>query len=208
MDSARDRNSAVPLVRDSLPPKKRKNRLCSQFTDFRASQKAVLPLDGNLVHFAGCAHHIGLSPTPTGVARCKRELSTYKNAKGSAQFPLDEPLSLDLIERIVKFRVEESARKGRKEASCRRSHGSIRRKTSSTRSPRSGWTPLTSQRQRSPLSLSRSRTRPGDSASPGREARRVVARAWRGVSPRRSSTGAGGGARERAFATRGVRRHR
>lgn len=68
-------------------------------------------LNGNLIHFAAFASHIGLYPTPSGVEEFKRELSKYKQGKGSVQFPLDEPLPLDLIERIVKFRIAKNSRK-------------------------------------------------------------------------------------------------
>jgi uncharacterized protein YdhG (YjbR/CyaY superfamily) len=65
-------------------------------------------LKGNLVHFAAFKKHIGFYPTPTGIARFKNELSAYKSAKGSVQFPLDKPIPYGLIGRIVKFRVRES----------------------------------------------------------------------------------------------------
>ena len=76
-------------------------------------------LNGNLVHFAAFKTHIGFYPTPSGIEAFKQELSSYKGAKGSVQFPLDEPLPLKLIGRIVKFRVAENqknaaARSGRK----------------------------------------------------------------------------------------------
>jgi uncharacterized protein YdhG (YjbR/CyaY superfamily) len=64
---------------------------------------------GNLVHFAAFARHIGFYPTPSGIEAFKSELRHYKNAKGSVQFPIDEPLPLELIGRIVRFRVEENA---------------------------------------------------------------------------------------------------
>jgi len=65
-------------------------------------------LNGNLVHFAGFSSHIGFYPTPSGINAFKDELSTYKWARGSVQFPIDEPLPLDLISRMVKFRVQEN----------------------------------------------------------------------------------------------------
>jgi uncharacterized protein YdhG (YjbR/CyaY superfamily) len=65
-------------------------------------------LDGNLVHFAAFKKHIGFYPTPTGTEHFQRELSGYKAAKGSIQFPLSEPIPFDLIREIVRFRVEES----------------------------------------------------------------------------------------------------
>jgi uncharacterized protein YdhG (YjbR/CyaY superfamily) len=67
----------------------------------------------HLVHFAGFKYHIGLYPTPSGVEAFKEELEPYKSGKGSAQFPIDKPLPVGLIRRIVAFRVEENARKTR-----------------------------------------------------------------------------------------------
>ena len=61
-----------------------------------------------LVMFAGFRHHIGLYPTPSAVRAFSRELQMFATAKGSVQFPLDEPLPLALIRKIVAFRVRES----------------------------------------------------------------------------------------------------
>lgn len=66
-------------------------------------------LKRNLVHFAGFDKHIGLYPGPSGIAAFEAELGPYKHAKGSVQFPLDRPLPMDLIERIVRYRVAEEA---------------------------------------------------------------------------------------------------
>lgn len=68
-------------------------------------------LNGNLVHFAGFKNHIGFYPAPSGIEAFKKDLSVYKNAKGSVQFPLQDELPLDLIKRIVEFRVEENLSK-------------------------------------------------------------------------------------------------
>lgn len=68
-------------------------------------------LKGNLVHFAAFKNHIGFYPTPSGIERFKTDLSAYDVAKGSVKFPIDKPLPLDLIGRIVKFRVEENKAK-------------------------------------------------------------------------------------------------
>ena len=59
----------------------------------------------HLVHFAGYARHIGFYPIPTGMEAFKDELSHYKTGKGSVQFPLAQPLPLDLIRRIVAVEV-------------------------------------------------------------------------------------------------------
>ena len=68
-------------------------------------------LKGNLVHFAAFKNHIGFYPTPSGVETFKEELARYQGAKGSIRFPLDEPMPLDLITRIVKMRVAENLKK-------------------------------------------------------------------------------------------------
>jgi uncharacterized protein YdhG (YjbR/CyaY superfamily) len=62
-------------------------------------------LNGNLVHFAAFKNHIGFYPAPMGIEAFKKELSKYKTSKGAVQFPLDEPLPLTVIGKIVKYRV-------------------------------------------------------------------------------------------------------
>ncbi|MBW6469303.1 MAG: hypothetical protein K0B85_09135, partial [Coriobacteriia bacterium] len=64
--------------------------------------------------FAGYGTHIGFYPIPTGIEAFKEELSAYKTGKGSVRFPLDQPLPLDLIRRIVEFRAEENRRRSAK----------------------------------------------------------------------------------------------
>ena len=64
-----------------------------------------------LVYFAGYKKHIGFYATPTGHHEFKEALSQYKQGKGSVQFPLDRPMPYELIERIVRFRVDENQRK-------------------------------------------------------------------------------------------------
>lgn len=68
-------------------------------------------LYGNLIHFGGFKKHIGFYPTPSAINAFQSELSNYKGAKGSVQFPLDEPLPEELIRKIVKYRVEENLKK-------------------------------------------------------------------------------------------------
>lgn len=67
-----------------------------------------------LVYFAGFKNHIGFYATPTGHEEFKNELAGYKQGKGSVQFPIDEPMPLDLVKRIVQFRVKENMSKGKK----------------------------------------------------------------------------------------------
>lgn len=68
-------------------------------------------LEGNLVHFAAYKKHIGFYPTPSGIEKFKDRLSAYKGAKGSVQFPLDEPIPYDLVKEIVEYRVKENVEK-------------------------------------------------------------------------------------------------
>ncbi len=68
----------------------------------------TLKLEGNLVHYGAYKNHIGFYPAPSGIKAFKDALSVYKGAKGSIQFPLDTPLPIQLIEKIVKFRVQEN----------------------------------------------------------------------------------------------------
>ncbi|MCC7196701.1 DUF1801 domain-containing protein [Candidatus Peregrinibacteria bacterium] len=67
-----------------------------------------------LVYFGAWKKHIGFYATPAGNVAFKKELSVYQGAKGSVQFPLDEPMPYDLIEKIAKFRVREVGAKKKK----------------------------------------------------------------------------------------------
>jgi|WetSurMetagenome_2_1015567.scaffolds.fasta_scaffold28533_4 uncharacterized protein YdhG (YjbR/CyaY superfamily) len=66
-------------------------------------------LHGNLVYFAAWKRHVGFYPTSSAVAAFASELTAYARAKGSIRFPLDEPLPVDLIRRMVEFRVAENS---------------------------------------------------------------------------------------------------
>ena len=74
-------------------------------------QMPTFALYGNLVHFAAYKNHIGFYPAPSGVDTFKEELSKYKGAKGSIQFPIEEPMPYEFISRMVKFRVAENIKK-------------------------------------------------------------------------------------------------
>jgi uncharacterized protein YdhG (YjbR/CyaY superfamily) len=67
-----------------------------------------------LVYFAAFKNHIGFYATPTGHKEFEKELSKYKQGKGSVQFPIDKPLPLDLIYRITEFRVRENLERSEK----------------------------------------------------------------------------------------------
>ena len=71
-------------------------------------QLPTFRLNGNLVHFGAFKNHIGFYPTPSGIKAFRTELSSYKTSKGAVQFQLDQPVPLDLIGMIVRFRVNEN----------------------------------------------------------------------------------------------------
>ncbi len=71
-------------------------------------QMPAFKLNGILVYYAAFKDHISLFPTASGVEAFKDEVTGYQTSKGTIQFPLDRPLPLDLIRRIVQFRVKES----------------------------------------------------------------------------------------------------
>ena len=63
-------------------------------------------LDGKpLVYFAAFPNHIGFYATPNGHEAFKKEFAPYKQGKGSVQFPHDRPLPVELIRRVVEYRV-------------------------------------------------------------------------------------------------------
>lgn len=69
----------------------------------------TLTLNGkNLVHYAAYANHIGFYPTPSALVAFKKDIEKYNNSKGAVQFPIDKPLPLALVTKMVKFRVKEN----------------------------------------------------------------------------------------------------
>lgn len=74
-------------------------------------QMPTFYLKGNLVHFAVLKNHIGFYPTPSGIEAYAEETSKYRTTKGAIQFPLDQPLPLELVSKIVTFRVDENLQK-------------------------------------------------------------------------------------------------
>ena len=65
-------------------------------------------LNGNLVFFAAFKNHIGFYPTPSAIEAFKEELSDYEVSKGTIRFPMNRPVPLDLVRRIVAYRVKEN----------------------------------------------------------------------------------------------------
>ena len=112
---------AVPTTIDEyiagFPPNVRRLLRQVRATIRKAAPKAeekisyqipTLFLHGNLVHFGAFKEHIGCYPAPMGLKEFEKELSKYAGSKGSVRFPLDQPMPLGLITRIVKFRVKKN----------------------------------------------------------------------------------------------------
>lgn len=74
-------------------------------------QMPTFALHGNLVHFAAYKNHIGFYPAPGAIEEFKKELSKFEGSKGTVQFPLDKPLPLSLVAKMVKFRVAQNIEK-------------------------------------------------------------------------------------------------
>jgi len=77
-------------------------------------QMPTFKLNGKgLVYFAAFKNHIGFYPIPSGIEAFKKDLSRYKQGKGSVQFPIDKPIPYDLVRRIVRFRAKENRERKR-----------------------------------------------------------------------------------------------
>jgi uncharacterized protein YdhG (YjbR/CyaY superfamily) len=83
-------------------------RAAPEAEECMAYQMPAYKLNGPLVYFAAGKKHIGFYPTPSGIEAFRHEFGNYKWSKGAVQFPLDQPMPLELIERMVKFRKEEN----------------------------------------------------------------------------------------------------
>lgn len=66
---------------------------------------------GILVYFAAWKEHLGLYPPVSGDKALEKEVAPYAGPKGNLQFPLDQPIPYELIERVVKLRVKQEAEK-------------------------------------------------------------------------------------------------
>lgn len=83
-------------------------KLVSEAEEVFSYQMPTYRLKKNLVHFAAYKNHIGFYPAPSAILHFEQDLKNYKTSKGAIQFPIDQDLPLDLIKRIVLFRVEEN----------------------------------------------------------------------------------------------------
>ena len=111
MNGGRDFPSDVQEVLQKI--RKTIHEAAPDATEKISYQMPTFYLNGNLVHFAAFKEHIGFYPVPSGIEKFKKELSVYKQGKGSVQFPLDQPMPYDLITKIVKFRVKENLEKAK-----------------------------------------------------------------------------------------------
>jgi uncharacterized protein YdhG (YjbR/CyaY superfamily) len=77
-------------------------------------QIPTFTLSGNLVHFAAWKNHIAFYPGSRGIKTFRKELSPYGLSKGTIRFPMDKPIPLQLVRKIVKYRVKENFERGNK----------------------------------------------------------------------------------------------
>jgi uncharacterized protein YdhG (YjbR/CyaY superfamily) len=120
MESKRTESKSIDEYITSFPEEVQK-----KLQALRAAIKAAAPeaeetisyqipaftLKGNLVYFAAYKNHIGFYPTSSGIQAFKQELSIYESSKGTVKFPVGKPLPLDLISKIVRFRVAENLKR-------------------------------------------------------------------------------------------------
>lgn len=77
-------------------------------------QMPAFTLNGMLLYFAGYAKHIGFYPGASTIFAFMDELTGFKTSKGTVQFPLNQPLPIDLITRMIQYRVVENQSKKKK----------------------------------------------------------------------------------------------
>lgn len=77
-------------------------------------QIPTFKLNGNLVHFAAFKNHIGFYPGSKAIEIFQKKLVKYKSSKGAIQFPIDKPMPLRLITKVVDYRVKINSTKNSK----------------------------------------------------------------------------------------------
>lgn len=88
--------------------------IISNFPELEETISYAMPtyrLNGNLIHFAGYKNHLGFYPGPSGVINFLEKSDRYKTSKGAIQFPLNEPLPLEIIKEVIEFRIFENKSK-------------------------------------------------------------------------------------------------
>ena len=87
--------------------------LVPQATERICMRMPTVDLNGKwLVHYAGFDKHIGFYPQPSAILAFAERLASYKTSKGTVQFPLNQPLPIDLIREMVKWRIAEQTEDG------------------------------------------------------------------------------------------------
>ena len=97
----------LELIRNAI------RKAAPEATEVISYQMPAYKLNGILCYFAAFRNHIGFFPTASGIEAFKEELTEFKCTKGTIQIPHNKPLPLDLVERIVAFRVNENLQKKR-----------------------------------------------------------------------------------------------
>ncbi|SRR5258708_20698214 len=87
------------------------NKIAPKAQEVISYNMPAFKLNGIFVYFAAFDHHIGFYPYPKTIANFRKETAKYKTGKGSIQFPLDKPLPLPLIIKIIKYRLKEKQKK-------------------------------------------------------------------------------------------------
>ena len=95
------------LIRSLVPDAK--ERISYQMAAFERNGK-------NFIHFAGWKKHVSLYPVPAGSEAFERQIAKYAGGKGTLKFPLDEPLPLKLIERVVKLHLDVNKKQAKGES--------------------------------------------------------------------------------------------
>src|ERR1700722_187081 len=93
---------------------KERTKISSAAPEAKETISYVMPafkLHGMLVYFAAWEKHIGLYPPISGDKALEKAVAPYAGPKGNLQFPLDEPMPFDLIERIAELRVKQTTEK-------------------------------------------------------------------------------------------------
>ena len=74
-----------------------------------------------LIYFAAYKKHIGFYPVPSRIEKIDKEFASFKTSgKGTIQFPLNKPMPLNLIIKLVKFKVKENIEKAKKKKQTRK----------------------------------------------------------------------------------------
>ena len=95
------------LIRTLVPDAKEK--ISYQMAAFERNGK-------NLIHFAGWKQHVSLYPVPAGSEAFERQIAKYAGGKGTLKFPLDEPLPIKLIERVIKLHLDVNKKQAKGES--------------------------------------------------------------------------------------------